>query len=256
MKVFLASIIPSKLCGKIFRWFATRKWPFLIRRFRSAYAIDESLAIVPEGGFPTLLDFFLREPKPECRPIDQDEAVLVTPTESLLSEMGEVREDSFIVVKGEKSTFSALFEKEPAAYDGWLYAVLYLSPADFHRIYAPCDAKLTGSKLIKGAKKPVFLSYVKKHPDVFITNQREVMEFDTGRGRFLMAAVGALNVGEITTKFKEGEPYKAKKGCEIAAFEFGSTVVIAFEKERFQFAEGVEPGRKIKLGEAIASFKG
>ena len=101
MKVFLASIIPSKLCGKIFRWFATRKWPFLIRRFRSAYAIDESLAIVPEGGFPTLLDFFLREPKPECRPIDQDEAVLVTPTESLLSEMGEVREDSFIVVKGE-----------------------------------------------------------------------------------------------------------------------------------------------------------
>ncbi|MBR6462550.1 phosphatidylserine decarboxylase [bacterium] len=256
MKVFLASIIPSKLCGKLFRWFATRKWPFLIRRFRSAYAIDESLAIVPEGGYPTLLDFFLREPNPEARPIDPDLNKLLTPTESLVSQIGTVSADEFMVVKGESCRLTDLAKKDCSLYEGGLYAVLYLSPADFHRIYAPTDAKLIYSKLELGAKKPVFPSYVKKHPDVFVTNQREVMEFDTGKGRFLMAAVGALNVGNIATKFTEGEAFEAKRGCEIAAFEFGSTVVIAFEKVRFQFAEGVEPGRKMKLGEAIASFKG
>ena len=256
MKVFLASIIPSKLCGKLFRWFATRKWPFLIRRFKAAYAIDESLAIVPEGGYPTLMDFFLREPKLEARPIDPDPNKLLTPTESLVSKTGTVSADEFMVVKGESCRLTDLAKIDCSPYEGGLYAVLYLSPADFHRIYAPADAKLIYSKLELGAKKPVFPSYVKKHPDVFVTNQREVMEFDTGKGRILMAAVGALNVGAITTKFKEGEPFEAKRGTEIAAFEFGSTVVIAFEKGRFALCEEVEQGSKIRLGMPLARFLG
>ncbi len=255
MKNFLVSLIPAKLCGKIFRYFATRRWRFLIRRFSSAYAIDESQAIVPEGGFPTLLDFFLREPKPVARPIDPDANKLLTPTESLVSQIGTVSSDEFMVVKGETCRLTDLAKKDCSIYEGGLYAVLYLSPADFHRIYAPADAKLVYSKLEAGAKKPVFPSYVKKHPDVFVTNQREVMEFDTGRGRFLMAAVGALNVGNITTKFREGEPNEAKRGCEIAAFEFGSTVVIAFEKGRFHLDGTVKEGTKIKLGEALANFE-
>ncbi|MBR5901460.1 phosphatidylserine decarboxylase [bacterium] len=256
MKVFLASIIPAGLCGKIFRYLATRKWRFLIRRFKSAYAIDESLAVVPEGGFQTLLDFFLREPKRSARPLDPDLEKLLTPTESLVSQKGTVSADEFMVVKGESCRLTDLAKKDCSIYEGGLYAVLYLSPADFHRIYAPADAKLIYSKLEPGAKKPVFPSYVKKHPDVFVTNQREVMEFDTGRGRFLMAAVGALNVGNITTKFEEGEPFEARRGCEIAAFEFGSTVVIAFEKGRFAWCGDVGEGSKIRLGESLARFLG
>ncbi|MBO7435062.1 phosphatidylserine decarboxylase [bacterium] len=254
MKVFLVSLIPSRLCGKIFRYFATRRWRFLIRRFKSAYAIDESLAVVPEGGFPTLLDFFLREPKPEARPLDPDANKLLTPTESLVSQTGTVSSDEFMVVKGEACRLTDLVKKDCSAYEGGLYAVLYLSPADFHRIYAPTDARLVYSKLEPGAKKPVFPSYVKKHPDVFVTNQRVVMEFDTGRGRFLMCAVGALNVGNITTRFKEGEPFEAKRGMEVAAFEFGSTVVIAFEKGRFAIEPGAQSGSKIRLGEPLARF--
>ena len=258
MKNFLVSLIPAGLCGKIFRYFATRRWRFLIRRFASAYAIDESQAIVPEGGFPTLLDFFLREPKPEARPVDADPAVLVTPTESLISQTGVVSEKEILVVKGEKCSFETLMGRDCAAYEGGLYAILYLSPADFHRIYAPCDARLLGAELIRGAKRPVFLSWVEKHPDVFVTNQRVVMEFDTGKGRFIMAAVGALNVGEITTKFPlpcEGG-FEAVKGREIAAFEFGSTVVIAFEKDRFQWAETASSGSKILLGQALVRARG
>ena len=46
-----------------------------------------------------------------------------------------------------------------------------------------------------------------------------------------------------------------KRGCEIAAFEFGSTVVIAFEKGRFHLDGKVKEGMKIKLGEALAGFE-
>lgn len=263
MKNFLISLIPSGLCGAVFRFFATVRRPgvfarFLISRFAKRFSIDVSLADVPEKGFSNLLEFFLREPKPEARPVDADPAVLVTPTESLLSQMGVVSEKEILVVKGEKCSFETLMGRDCAAYEGGSYAILYLSPADFHRIYAPCDAKLLGAELIRGAKKPVFPSWVEKHPDVFVTNQRVVMEFDTGRGRFIMAAVGALNVGEITTKFplpSEGG-FEAGKGREIAAFEFGSTVVIAFEKDRFQWAETASLGSKILLGQALVRARG
>ena len=263
MKNFFVSLIPAGLCGKIFRFFATVKRPtffarFIISRFAKLYSIDVRLADVPEKGFSNLLEFFLREPKPEARPVDEDQDVLVTPTESLLSQMGVVSEKEILVVKGEKCSFETLMGRDCAAYEGGLYAILYLSPADFHRIYAPCDARLLGAELIKGAKKPVFLSWVEKHPDVFVTNQRVVMEFDTGRGRFIMAAVGALNVGEITTKFPlpSAGGFEARKGREIAAFEFGSTVVIAFEKDRFQWAETASLGSKILLGQALARARG
>ncbi len=262
MKNFLVGLIPGGLCGKIFRFFATLRRPaffarFMISRFAELYSIDVRLADVPEKGFSDLLEFFLREPKPEARPVDSDPAVLVTPTESLLSQAGNVTEKEILVVKGEKCSFETLMGRDCAAYEGGLYAILYLSPADFHRIYAPCDARLLNAKLIRGAKKPVFLSWVEKHPEVFVTNQRVVMEFDTGKGRFIMAAVGALNVGEITTKFplpSEGG-FEAEKGREIAAFEFGSTVVIAFEKDRFGWRDGLEAGAKLKLGEALAIFR-
>ena len=164
MKVFLASMIPSKLCGKIFRFIATRRWRFLIRRFRSAYAIDESQAVVPEGGFPTLLDFFLREPKPEARPADPDLNKLLTPTESLVSRIGTVSANEFMVVKGEACRLTDLAKRDCSLYEGGLYAVLYLSPADFHRIYAPTDAKLTYSKLEAGRRSPFSQATLKSIP--------------------------------------------------------------------------------------------
>ena len=259
MKVFLASLLPGNFCGAIVRFLATAKRPrflvrWLIKVFRAQYKIDESLAQKPEGGFPTLLDFFLREPLPEARPIDTQEKNFITPCEALLSKFGYLEENSFLVVKGESCRLDDLIEGDASFYNGGLYAILYLSPADFHRIYAPCDAKLLSAKLVPGAKKPVFTAFVEKHPKVFITNQRVVMEFESAMGRFLLVAVGALNVGEIRTEFAlpfEGG-YLAKKSKEIAAFEFGSTVVLAFEPKKIKKAEGVAEGAKILLGRPLA----
>ena len=72
-----------------------------------------------------------------------------------------------------------------------------------------------------------------------------------------MAKIGALNVGRIPVKHPlpctEQKCFSYRKGEELGRFEFGSTIVLLFEKGRYKLGETVVVGRKIKIGEAIAS---
>lgn len=65
-----------------------------------------------------------------------------------------------------------------------------------------------------------------------------------------MIPVGAQNVNSIIPTY---ESIYVKKGDELGYFEFGSTVVLLFEKNNILLEENLE-NREIKMGEKIATI--
>ena len=45
------------------------------------------------------------------------------------------------------------------------------------------------------------------------------------------------------------------RGAEIGRFLLGSTVIVCFEKNRARLLDGIHPGTRIRMGEAIARFE-
>jgi len=125
-------------------------------------------------------------------------------------------------------------------------------------------------------------------PSVFALNERVVLMGDWDKGFFSLTAVGAYNVGSITINFDdtvqtnhlgrdyvcpnleyfswngvgshahernysaEGSPICAEKGDELGQFHFGSTVVLVFEAENFNFT--INPGEALKMGQHIGNW--
>ena len=237
------------------RWFVKllNKW------FAKHYKIDVSLSTKPICEHKSLLDFFLRELKQNVRPIDSDENSIISPVDAKISAIGKVCEESILLVKGNPNTLFELVEDNIEDYKNGDYMMLYLSPADCHRIYSPVTGKLLSSKFIPGKVYPVFQKSIERHPETFVVNKRVVTELESSAGKVLIVKVGALNVGQIPVNHPLpflGEPEIIyEKGSEVGRFEFGSTVILLFEKDKIKLKESLSIGDTVKIGEKIGSFK-
>lgn len=78
-----------------------------------------------------------------------------------------------------------------------LYAVIYLSPGDYHRFHSPARFNATFRRRIAGYLEPVKPAYLVGHKDVLKDNERVSLLGDWEHGFFAMSMVGALNVGAI-----------------------------------------------------------
>ncbi len=233
------------------RWFVRllNKW------FAGHYKIDISLATKPLQEYNSLLDFFLRELKPNARPIDSDRSSIVSPVDAKISAIGKVCEETILLVKGNPNTLYELVEGNIENYKNGSYMMLYLSPADCHRIYSPVTGRIIRSKFIDGKVYPVFQKAIERHPDTFVINKRVITELESSAGKILMVKVGALNVGQISVNHPV--PFLGKpeiiyeKGSEVGRFEFGSTVILLFEKGKFSVEKSLTIGQSVKIGEKI-----
>lgn len=92
---------------------------------------------------------------------------------------------------------------------------------------------------------------------------------DTQAGTIALVKVGAFIVGSVqvpygnhTTNVKNGKYYTTsvndtfyEKGEEVGLFEFGSTVVLLFERDKVKLTNTLERGTKLKYGEPIGTYK-
>ncbi|OAE26424.1 hypothetical protein AXG93_131s1340 [Marchantia polymorpha subsp. ruderalis] len=80
---------------------------------------------------------------------------------------------------------------------GLFYCVLYLGPGDYHRIHSPSDWDVFYRRHFYGRLYPVNERAVRTIKNLYVLNERVVLEGRWSQGFMAMAAVGATNVGSI-----------------------------------------------------------
>jgi phosphatidylserine decarboxylase len=222
--------------------------PPLSRAIVSAYVraydveLDEAAPLNGRGAYESFDAFFTRELRRGARAMPADPFSLASPADGRLDAVGPVG-DGQIIVKGRPYDARALLLSDAAAerYRGGEFAVIYLSPRDYHRVHAPARGRLLEVRSAAGELFPVN-SISERHIPQFLTrNRRVAIELATDHfGHVTLVMVAAMIVGRITVTGIEApdvpigtvipeRPRTFDRGDEMGIFHLGSTVVLFFE---------------------------
>jgi phosphatidylserine decarboxylase len=227
------------------------------------------------AAYPTFNEFFTRALKPGARPLAQ--ADLICPVDGAISQFGAIDGDRIFQAKGHHYTAQALVGGDGALaahfHDG-LFATLYLSPRDYHRIHMPCAGRLLRMIHVPGDLFSVNPATARGVPGLFARNERVVCVFDSDAGPWVLVLVGATIVGSMATVWHgvvnpprpgtvrewtyHDQDIRLAQGQEMGRFLLGSTVVMLFPAgatsgRSLAFNPAWAPGRPIRLGEAMAT---
>ncbi len=219
--------------------------------------------------YPTLNALFTRRFR-VMRPFSDDPQAMISPCDSLITECGTIENDLALQIKGMSYSVDEVLgehislESKEAVHDG-VFANFYLSPRDYHRYHAPIDMKVLKAVHIPGRLYPVNIPSLNKRVNLFIENERVVMECLSREGkRFFLILVGALNVGKMEVSFEpriqtnqdtsaSAHSYSdlwLAKGEDFGCFQMGSTIVILCEKGMIDL--NIEAGQNVRFGQTIA----
>jgi len=265
----LAGLLASLACGKLTKiviaWF--------VKRYGVNMAEAENSDI---ASYKTFNEFFTRPLKTGARPIAKAE--FICPVDGAISQFGNIEKDQIFQAKNHNYSTLALLAGQKALaekLENGLFACLYLSPKDYHRIHMPCDGTLKTMTYVPGDLFSVNPLTAQNIPNLFARNERVVCEFTSEKhGTFVMVLVGATIVGSMATVWHEAidrvkngiiNPPRTKnirtwnyeniflnQGDEMGRFLLGSTVVMCFEKNTLQFNTDWQPARAIKLGQKMS----
>lgn len=268
-------LLPKKaltmLAGRLAHWRGGRWTSMMVRNFVRRYGVDMSEAVNPDiESYLSFNEFFTRSLRAGARPVA--DAEIVSPVDGAISQLGRIHHDQLFQAKGRTYSTTALLGGDPELarhFQDGLFATLYLSPRDYHRVHMPCDGRLQRMIHVPGdlfSVNPVTARGVDR---LFARNERVVCVFDSDQGVFALVMVGATIVGSIATawhgivntsrtgKMKEwsyaGQDIRLAKGEEMGRFLLGSTVVLLFPKNRCHLNPDWVPERLIRQGEAMAS---
>ena len=229
------------------------------------------------ADYASLNAFFVRRLMPGARQWPPDASLVTSPVDGVLTRFGTVEDGRLVQAKGRRYSAAGLLDSEEAAapFLGGLYATIYLAPRHYHRIHAPVAGRLSSASYVPGGLFPVNAPAVAEIPDLLATNERVVCSFAGDAGRIALVAVGAYNVGRISTAFDPGwgggeggwvtnrrppserrrtyrPPLAIERGEEVMAFHLGSCVVLLLERASHEWMPGLTAGRELRLGEALA----
>jgi phosphatidylserine decarboxylase len=248
----------------------------LIRWFIRRCGVNMAEAAEPDpAAYATFNDFFTRALKPGVRPpASADPAVLLSPVDGAVSQLGAMDGERIVQAKGHDYTATALLGGDAALaaqFHGGHFATLYLSPKDYHRIHMPCAGRLRRMLHVPGALYSVNPATARGVPGLFARNERVVCVFDgvdDQPGPWVLVLVGATIVGSMATvwhgvvnpprpgRMREwtyaGREIVLARGAEMGRFLLGSTVVLLFPRGPLAFNPDWAPGRAIRVGESMA----
>jgi len=224
----------------------------------------------PPETYPTLNKLFTRELRKE-RPVDRAPEAFISPVDALITECGALKEDQALQIKGMRYCVEALLTETYKEGAGRLrngsYINFYLSPKDYHRYHVPCRMRVLSALHRPGALYPVNMPSLRKRKNLFVENERVILECRTDKGgTFFMVLVGALNVGKMTLRFDprihtnaraesptfyryDDKPVILEKGEELGMFKMGSTVLVFAEPGLLEVETA--RGRKVRFGERV-----
>ena len=242
----------------------------LIAWFVRRYQVNMAEAADPDiGHYATFNEFFTRALRADARPIARSD--LVCPVDGAISQFGPIERDQIFQAKGHHYSTTALLGGDARLaeqFEDGVFATIYLSPRDYHRIHMPCEGRLTRMVYVPGALFSVNPTTARGVPGLFARNERVVCVFESARGPFVLVLVGATIVGSMATVWHgvvnpprsrrvrtwtyDKEPVVLAQGAEMGRFLLGSTVVLLFPRGRTTFNPAWHAAGAVKLGQKMA----
>jgi phosphatidylserine decarboxylase precursor len=273
---YLTYLLPHRLLSAAARSLAysssprTKQW--LIDTVTRKFGVDLSEAAQPDAvSYPTFNAFFTRALKPGARVADPDPRVLLMPADGRISQCGQIEGGRIFQAKGRSFTATELLGDAEAAkpFENGLFATVYLSPKDYHRVHMPWTGTLRETVHVPGRLFSVGTAAVATVPRLFARNERLVCHFDTSFGPMASVMVGALLVSgvetvwsgveiprygdAITRKDWRGKGIVLERFAEMARFNYGSTVIVLLPPGVAELAPELGAEVAVKLGQRLAT---
>jgi len=271
----LTWLLPHRLLSSLARALAysdsprTSRW--LIDAVTRRFGVDLSEAANPDPrSYRTFNAFFTRALRPGARVADPDPRTLLMPADGRISQCGAIEGGRIFQAKGQSFTAAELLGSEAAAapYANGLFATVYLSPRDYHRVHMPWTGRLRETVHVPGRLFSVGPDAVAAVPRLFARNERLVCHFDTDFGSMAMVMVGALLVsgvetvwsGEeipayadrVTAKNWTAEDIVLDRFEEMARFNYGSTVIVLLPPGVAALEPSLAAETPVRLGQRLA----
>lgn len=214
--------------------------------YARAYRVDLGEAEPITGPYRSFDAFFTRRLRDGARHLEAPSGALISPSDGRLDNHGPVERDGLLTIKGRNYFARDLLgdsrdgDEHAARYLGGQFAIIYLSPRDYHRVHAPCDGTLSAVRSYAGELFPVNSVSEQHIPNYLGRNRRVAIELATKEhGLVTVVMVAAMIVGRISVT---GVPERdvpfgrhelgglpIRRGDELGIFHLGSTAVLFFE---------------------------
>ena len=271
----LTYVLPHRLLSSLARRLAYSTSPsikqWLIDTVTRKFGVDLSEAAQPDPrAYPSFNAFFTRALKPGARMVDPDPDALLMPADGHISQCGDIVDGRIFQAKGQSFTAAELLgsEADAAPFRDGMFATVYLSPRDYHRVHMAWTGTLRETVHVPGRLFSVGTAAVADVPRLFARNERLVCHFDTEFGPMVQVMVGALLVsgvetvwsGEeipayadaITRKDYRGKGIVLQRFAEMARFNYGSTVIMLLPKGAAVLDPGLQAETAVRLGQRLA----
>jgi phosphatidylserine decarboxylase len=273
----LTYVLPHRFLSSLARRLAystspgTKQW--LIDTVTKKFNVDLSEAAEPDPrAYPSFNAFFTRALKPGARVADADSRALLMPADGHISQCGPIEDGRIFQAKGQSFTAAELLGDATAAepFRNGLFATVYLSPRDYHRVHMPWTGTLRETVHVPGRLFSVGTDAVANVPRLFARNERLVCHFDTDFGPMVSVMVGALLVsgvetvwsGEeipaygttVTRKDYRGKGITLERFAEMARFNYGSTVIVLLPPGVATLAPELKSESPVRLGQRLATL--
>lgn len=271
----LTYVLPHRLLSSLARRLAysrnaaLKQW--LIDAVTRRFGVDLSEAAEPDPrAYPSFNAFFTRALKPGVRAPDPDPRALLMPADGRISQCGAIDDGRIFQAKGQSFTAAELLGDVHAAgpFANGLFATVYLSPKDYHRVHMPWTGTLRETVHVPGRLFSVGPAAVRSVPRLFARNERLACLFDTDFGPMAVVMVGALLVSGVETVWSGVEipaygdaitvkDYRdanivVERFAEMARFNYGSTVIVLLPQGVAELAPGLKAEMSVRLGQALA----
>ncbi|MDP2305775.1 MAG: archaetidylserine decarboxylase [Pseudomonadota bacterium] len=270
------SVVPKNHAARLMGVFARTRLPAaaqraLLRWYVGKYRVDLEECVGTLEDYGSLTDFFTRALKPGVRPVDPAPRAIVSPCDGMAYAVGRIEGGRIPQSDGKSYDVRELLGGDPrysALYgDGGDFAVLYLSPRDYHRVHVPREGTVARYSYLPGALWPVFPAATRRIEALFARNERLTSWIVSDLGEYALVMVGAFGVGRMRVVYdplvtNEGKaraevaltpPAKLERGDEIGRFEMGSTVILVFPPNTVEWT--ITPGDPVRVGSRVGQWR-
>jgi len=273
----LTYALPHRALSSLARRLAYSDHPrlsaWLIDTVTRKFGVDLSEAEQSDPrSYPSFNAFFTRGLRAGVRTPDPDPRALLMPADGRISQCGRVEGGRIFQAKGQSFNASELLADDAAAepYASGLFATVYLSPKDYHRVHMPWTGRLLETVHVPGRLFSVGPAAVRMVPRLFARNERLVCHFETDFGPMAVVMVGALLVSgvetvwsgieiprygdAVTSRDYRGADITLERFDEMARFNYGSTVIVLLPDGVAALAGGLGAEAPVQLGQRLATL--